>query len=43
MMETEESSETLVFISTLTRLIAKEDFGAFWCLTKHYSYLISER
>jgi hypothetical protein len=29
MMETEESSETLVFISTLTRLIAKEDFGAF--------------
>jgi hypothetical protein len=30
MMKTEETSEKLVFNSTLTRLIAKKDFGAFW-------------
>jgi hypothetical protein len=31
MMGTEEISETLIFISTLTRLIAQEDFSAFIC------------
>jgi hypothetical protein len=29
MMETEEISETSVFISTLTRLIGRENFGTF--------------
>jgi hypothetical protein len=42
-METEEISETMVFTSTLTGLIAREDFSTFICheiqiLTSYVSY-----
>jgi hypothetical protein len=40
MMEMEEMSEMLVFSSTLTGLIAQEDFSTFICGESLKSYII---
>jgi hypothetical protein len=41
MMETEEISDTLVFSSILTRLIAREDFSTFILCESFRSYIIN--